>query len=60
MDKQLLVIKTNIFLRVKEYQELCRSIELLRTTGTIVLPPYCEALIVPDNVEIRIEAPRKE
>ena len=24
-------------------------------TGLVVLPPYCDAQIIPDNVEVRIE-----
>lgn len=58
MDKQLLIVKANIFLRDKEYRDLYKSIEAQRNNGTIVLPSYCEALIVPDNVEIKAEAPK--
>lgn len=58
MDKQLLIVKANIFLRGKEYRDLYKSIEAQRNNGTIVLPSYCEALIVPDNVEIKVEAPK--
>ena len=58
MNKQLLVVRANIFLRGKEYQDLCRSIEIQRTTGVIVLPPYCEAIVVPNDIEIKVEAPK--
>ena len=47
-----------MFLRGKEYQDLCRSIEIQRTTGVIVLPPYCEAIVVPNDIEIKVEAPK--
>ena len=59
MDKQLLIVKANIFLRDKEYRDLYKSIEAQRNNGTIVLPSYCKALIVPENVEIKVEEPKK-
>ncbi len=51
----ILVVKVNAFLSGKDMGELTKYIHKSMNTGLIVLPPYCDAQIVPDNVEIRVE-----
>lgn len=58
MDKEnndILVIKVNIVLKNKEQEAVHQHILEQRKTGVIVLPPYCEAIIVPKDVEIKFE-----
>lgn len=51
----ILVVKTNMFLRAKELNELRNYIMAQKETGVIILPPYCDAQVIPDGVEIKIE-----
>lgn len=44
----ILVIKVNAFLKPKEMDNSMK-------TGLVVLPPYCDAQVVPDNLEVRVE-----
>lgn len=47
----ILVVKVNAFLRGKEMDELTKYIHKSMEIGLVMLPPYCDAQIVPDNVE---------
>lgn len=51
----ILVVKVNAFLRGKDMDELTKYIHKSMETGLVMLPPYCNAQIVPDNIEVRIE-----
>lgn len=51
----ILVVKVNAFLRGKDMDELTKYIHKSMETGLVMLPLYCDAQIVPDNVEVRIE-----
>lgn len=51
----ILVVKVNMFLRPKEMDDISRYIRESAKTGVIILPPYCDAQVVPDNMEIRVE-----
>lgn len=51
----MLVIKVNAFLSGKDMNGLTKYIHESMKTGLVVLPPYCDAQIIPDNVEVRIE-----
>ena len=55
MDNDILVIKVNMFLKNKEQETVRQHILEQRKTGVIVLPPYCEAVMVPKDVEIKFE-----
>lgn len=55
--KELLVIRVNVFFNGKDFDHIVNFIQMQRQTGTIVLPPYCEALVVPADAEIKIEGP---
>lgn len=51
----ILVVKVNMFLRPKEMDDISRYIRESAKNGVIILPPYCDAQVVPDNMEIRVE-----
>ena len=51
----ILVVKVNMFLRPKEMDNISIYIRESAKTGVIILPPYCDAQVVPDNLEIRVE-----
>lgn len=51
----ILVVKVNAFLHRKDMDELAKYIHKSMETGLVILPPYCDAQIVPDNVEVHIE-----
>ena len=55
MDNDILVIKVNMFLKNKEQEAVRQHILEQRKTGVIVLPPYCEVIMVPKDVEIKFE-----
>lgn len=55
MGKDLLIVKINMFLRNKEMDALRKCILEQRDTGLIVLPVYCEPILVPKNVDIEFE-----
>lgn len=51
----ILVIRVNAFCRQKELNDIYRWVASQKETGTVVLPHYCEALVVPEDIEIRVE-----
>lgn len=51
----ILVVKVNMFMRSKDLQNINKYIRDSIKTGVVVLPPYCEAQIVPENIEVRVE-----
>lgn len=51
----ILVVKVNAFLRGKDMDELTKYIHNSMKTGLVVLPPYCDAQVVPDNLEVRVK-----
>lgn len=53
----ILVIKVNAFLSRKDMNDLTKYIHESMKTGLVVLPPYCDAQIVPEDVEVHIENP---
>ena len=55
MDNNILVIRVNMVLKNKEQEAVRQCILGQRKTGVIVLPPYCEAIMVPKDVEIKFE-----
>jgi len=51
----ILVVKVNMFMRSKDLQDIDKYIRDSIKTGVVVLPPYCEAQVVPENIEVRVE-----
>lgn len=59
-NEELLVIKVNIFQKRRDYEEVYKTFLEQKKMGLIVLPPYCEALVVPKDVEIKIIDPNNK
>ena len=55
-SSSLLVIKVNAFMGSKDWSRLAKSIHEQKRIGTIMLPPYCDAIVTPNNCEVKIEA----
>ena len=53
----MLVIKVNMIIEDKIFQEVKNSIleQFKDGTGVVMLPFYCEPIVVPDDVEIKFE-----
>lgn len=51
----ILVIKVNMFCKPKELNDIRRYVLNQKENGVVVLPAYCEALVVPDDVKIQVE-----
>ncbi len=51
----ILVVKVNMFCKPKEMDTIQDCILAQKETGVVILPPYCEAVVVPEDVEIRVE-----
>ena len=53
----MLVIKVNMIIEHKIFQEVKNSIleQFKDSTGVVMLPFYCEPIVVPDDVEIKFE-----
>lgn len=54
MINDLLVIKVNVDLSKEEFEELRRSLVEQKTSGTVVLPQWCEAILVPKEIGMKI------
>lgn len=52
----ILVVKVNMFCRSGELNDIRRYIlSQIENGKVVVLPAYCDAQIVPDDIEIRVE-----
>lgn len=56
----ILVIKCNAIVKPETLEAMRRSFISQKETGVIVLPAMCEAITVPDNVEIVVEKKKRE
>ena len=52
---ELLILKSDIFLHQNDRKKWVEIIEREREKGLIILPPYFTPLLIPNDVEIRIE-----
>ena len=50
----ILLIKCNMFLNSKAYKELYEGFVNQKATGVVLLPPGYEAIMVPEDVEIKM------
>ena len=57
MSKELLVVRSMINLNPKQMEDLYSSIAMQRVTGTVVLPVYCDLIVVPNDLDIKIDTP---
>lgn len=55
MEKQVLVVKLNMHLRAKDIQRIRKSIMEQKETGLVILPTFCDALLVPEGIDILVE-----
>ncbi len=60
MSKELLIVKSTINLNSKQLENLYSSICMQRVTGTVVLPVYCDPIVVPGDLDIKIDTPDYE
>ena len=51
----ILVVKCNAFLPSERLQAILDNLRAQKETGVILLPPYLEAQIVPDDIEIKLK-----
>lgn len=49
----ILVVKCNAFLPHEKMQTILDNLMAQKEAGVILLPPYLDAQIVPDDIEIR-------
>lgn len=56
----LLIIKSDILLHQDDRKKWMDSIKREKENGVIILPPYFTPLLVPNDVEIRIEQPCRQ
>ena len=53
----ILVVKSTAFLTSEQLQAILDNLMAQKETGVILLPPYLEAQIVPDDIEIKLTGP---
>lgn len=49
----ILVVKCNAFLPHEKMQAILDNLKAQKETGVILLPPYLEVQIVPEDIEIK-------
>ena len=52
----ILIVKINALFSTETLSEIRKHILIQKESGVIVLPSYCEALVVPEDIEIKLEA----
>lgn len=50
----ILVVKCNMLVSQKQLQDIYDYLSHQKESGVILLPPYLEAQIVPDDVKIKL------
>ena len=50
----ILVVKSTAFLPREKLQAILDNLKVQKETGVILLPPYLEAQIVPEDIEIKL------
>ena len=50
----ILIVKCNAFLPQEKMQAVLDNLRAQKDTGVILLPPYLEAQIVPEDIEIKL------
>lgn len=53
----ILIVKSTAFLPHEKMQAILDNLMAQKETGIILLPPYLEAQIVPDDIEIKLTGP---
>lgn len=52
MLNDLLVIRCNVFMEKKKFEKLKEEINAQKESGVILLPAYCDAILVPKETTI--------
>lgn len=55
MTENVLVVKVNAHIKSKDLKAIEKHIRDSMKTGLVVLPSYCEAQVVPKDIEVRME-----
>lgn len=50
----ILVVKCNAFLPHEKMQAILDNLKVQKETGVILLPPYLEAKVVPEDIKIKL------
>lgn len=50
----ILVIKCNVFMSGKQMDDLYDHIKIHMEDGLVLLPPYCEAILVPEDIAVKM------
>lgn len=50
----ILVVKSTSFLPHEKMQAILDNLKVQKETGVILLPPYLEVQIVPEDIEIKL------
>ena len=50
----ILIVKCNAFLPSEKMQAILDNLKEQKETGVILLPPYLEAQVVPEDIEIKL------
>ena len=50
----ILVVKSTAFLPHEKMQAVLDNLRIQKETGVILLPPYLEAQVVPEDIEIKL------
>lgn len=50
----ILVVKCNMFITQKQIQDIYEYLKAQKESGVILLPPYLEAQIIPDDIKIKL------
>ena len=53
--KDVLVIKCRAVIKPEKLNEFREMFIEQKAEGVVVIPPDCEALVVPEDIEIRVE-----
>lgn len=51
----VLVVKLNTIFPADRISEIRKEIIRQKESGVVVLPPYCDALMVPEDIKIRLK-----
>jgi hypothetical protein len=53
--KDILVVRCNSYLKSDEYSNLYECLQNQKAMGVVLLPNHLEAIVVPNDIEIKIE-----
>lgn len=49
----ILVVRCNMLLPSERMQSIIDNLKAQKETGVILIPPYLEAQVIPDDIEIK-------